>query len=268
MIPYDYHIHTQFSCDSDVSMLQMCQSAIEHGIPEIGISDHLDFHPKDECCNYFKADAWWQELERCRGAFEGSLVIRAGIEIGEPHRFFESIDPLLERYPWDYCLGSLHWGEDLCVFDRNYFDRDAADAYRSYFAELLEMVSLGSFDTLAHLDIVKRYGHDVYGHYDPYPWETEIRSVLRKCAQRGIALEVNTGTLRRMVGETSPQQPLITWFKEEGGRWLTLGSDAHQPEHIGFGLESCVSTIREAGFDALAKFESRQTLPVLLNELS
>ncbi len=268
MIPYDYHIHTHFSCDCDASMQQMCQAAVKHGIPEIGISDHLDFHPKDECCNYFKVDAWWEELERCRASFEGSLVIRAGIEIGEPHRFSESVNPLLERYPWDYCLGSLHWVEDLCVFDRKYFNRSAADAYRGYFTELLNVVTQGDIDVLAHFDIVKRYGYDIYGRYDPNPWEKEIRPVLRKCAQRGIALEVNSGTLRRMIGETSPQQTIITWFKEEGGRWLTLGSDAHQPDHIGFEFASCISTIREAGFDVLARFESRQAVPILLDDLS
>ncbi len=266
MIPYDYHIHTHFSCDCDATMLQMCQAAIEKGIPEIGISDHLDFHPRDECSNYFKADAWWDELERCRATFNASLVIRAGIEIGEPHRFSESVSPLLERYPWDYCLGSLHWVGDLCVFDPHYFDRDAADTYQSYFHELLKMVSQGDFDSLAHIDIVKRYGHDIYGRYDPYPWEKEIRSVLRKCAQRGIALEVNTGTLRRMVAETSPQQPLINWFIEEGGQWLTLGSDAHEPDHIGFDLDLCISMLQEAGFPALARFESRQVLPLKITD--
>jgi len=257
MIPHDYHIHTNFSCDCDASMLRMCQAALKKGISEIGFSDHLDFHPQDECCNYFKADAWWNELERCRTIFKGSLTIRAGIEIGEPHRFANEIKPLLDQYAWDYCLGSLHWVGDLCVFDHRYFDREADVAYQNYFTELLNMVSHGNFDTLAHVDVVKRYGHDIYGWYDPSPWEKGIRRVLRKCAQRGIALEINTSTLRRNIGETSPRQPLLTWFKEEGGRWLTLGSDAHEPDHVGFGLDSCISNIREAGFNVLARFKSR-----------
>lgn len=234
------------------------------GIPEIGISDHLDVHPEDECCNFFKADAWWDELERCRTTFKGALTIRAGIEIGEPHRFQNAIEPIIQQYPWDYCLGSLHWVGDLCVFDRRYFDRDANIAYQEYFVELLNLVSNGDIDILAHIDIVKRYGHDIYGWYDPHPWENEIRSVLQKCAKRDIALEINTNTLRRNVGESTPCQPLLTWFKEEGGQWLTLGSDAHKTEHIGYKLNSCISKIQMAGFDRITRFESRKTIPLEL----
>ncbi|NIS82458.1 MAG: histidinol-phosphatase HisJ family protein [Anaerolineales bacterium] len=266
MIPYDYHIHTNFSCDSEATMMEMCEAAIELGIFEIGFTDHLDFIPQDPCSGFLRIDAWWEEIRRCRERFNETLIIRAGIEIGEPHLFGESVQPIIDQHPWDYCLGSLHWVGEGCVFFREYFEQPSDGAYRRYFQELREMVERGDFDILGHLDVVKRYGFDVYGLYDPYAWEKEIRAVLRECVDREIALEINTATLRRSVGEPTPTEPILSWYQEEGGRWLTIGSDAHEPENIGYGLDDIVAMIRKVGFQQLARLEARQTIAFPLSE--
>lgn len=67
-------------------MTEMCRAALERGIPEIGFSDHFDMMPEDQCYNFFQADAWWEALQGCRENFQGLLAIRAGVELGEPHR--------------------------------------------------------------------------------------------------------------------------------------------------------------------------------------
>ena len=116
-IHQDYHIHTNFSCDCEVSMTEMCRAALERGIPQIGFTEHFDLFPHDPCYAFFQADAWWEELNQCRDAYKGSLTIRAGIELGEPHVFPRDIQDLLDSFPWDYALGSLHWVDDHNVFD-------------------------------------------------------------------------------------------------------------------------------------------------------
>lgn len=264
MIPLDYHIHTRFSCDSEASMLEMCRAAVELGIPEIGFADHLDFVPEDPCSGFFKAEAWWREFTHCRRQFEGSLVLKAGIEIGEPHRYADRIQPLLDQYPWDYLLGSLHWIEGGCVFDSDTFNHPPEFVYQQYFDEMEQMVLQSDFDILAHMDVIKRYGFDVYGSFDALRYEGQIRAILKACAQREIALEVNTATLRRPVRETTPAEPLLTWFMEEGGRWVTIGSDAHRPEQIGAGLESVIKDLRKAGYQHLTRFEARRASPIML----
>jgi histidinol-phosphatase (PHP family) len=164
---------------------------------------------------------------------------------------------ILEKYPWDYSIGSMHWVGSKSVFDRSYFTAPADVAYRKYFLELANMVANADFDILAHMDVVKRYGFDTYGMYDPFRFESEIRDVLRICATRGFALEVNTAPLRRPVNQIAPSAVILSWFREEGGRWVTLGSDAHLTEHVGFELEPAMSFLRSAGFEDLASFESR-----------
>jgi histidinol-phosphatase (PHP family) len=121
-----------------------------------------------------------------------------------------------------------------------------------------KMVAVGDFDILAHMDVVKRYGFDNYGRFQPELHEREIRAVLITLAERELALEVNTSTLRRPVGETSPESTILRWFYEEGGKYVTLGSDAHHTEHVGFGLEHAMKNVREAGFTELTRFKQRE----------
>jgi histidinol-phosphatase (PHP family) len=258
MIPHDYHVHTHFSCDSEVSMTSMCQAAIAASISEIGFTEHFDLHPNDPCRNFFKADKWWEELTRCRKEFQDILTIRAGIELSEPHQYPKAIEELLDQYPWDYTLGALHWVGDELIFEEAYFNRSEKEAYEDYFSEMRRMVETGEFDVLAHMDIVKRYGYEKYGKYNPEQNEAQIRSILRTLAARNLSLEVNTVSLRRSVQETSPSKQIVHWFHEEGGQWVTLGSDAHSPEEVGFGIDKALSTIQSCGFSNLAFFERRK----------
>jgi histidinol-phosphatase (PHP family) len=253
----DLHIHTEYSCDSRAKMMDMCQAALDIGIDEIGFTDHMDLIPDDPCAGYLQLDPWWDALEICRTKYGDSLIIKAGIEIGEPHRYADQYSKLLDAYPWDYALGSLHWVGDSCVFHEEYFTQTEEDAYRAYFTELGRMALDAPFDILAHTDVVKRYGYNIYGEYDPGRYETEIRRALRHCVERGIVIEINTSTLRWSVGETSPTRPILDWYKEEGGEAVTLGSDAHQPKHVGSGMQEALSQLEAIGISRLASFSAR-----------
>ena len=63
MISHDYHMHSNFSCDCKATMAEMCRSAIDKGIPEIGFSEHYDLHPGETCYDWFKPEAWFTELD-------------------------------------------------------------------------------------------------------------------------------------------------------------------------------------------------------------
>ena len=254
----DYHIHTRFSCDSQAQMTEMCRAAVSMGLQEIGFSEHFDLHPNDPCREFFQADDWWQELEHCREEFRSNLILRAGIELSEPHTHQDRVNEILSQYPWDYVLGALHYVDDDLIFDAEYFERSQDCAYNDYFGELVHMVQDGAFDVLAHMDIVKRYGSEHYGPYDPMHWEAPIRQVLAALAQNGKGLEINTITLRRPIGELTPDLLILRWFHELGGQWVTLGSDAHKPEYVGYAFDKALRTLRKAGFEAPAQYRLRR----------
>ncbi len=259
MIPQDYHIHTAFSADARPSMAEVCEQAIALGIPEICFTEHADFTPGDPCSGYFRPEAYFAELERCREQYGDRLVIRAGAEMGESHLFPYETELLMDEYPFDFIIGSLHWVRDELILSREYFEKHSKhEAYQRYFEELLIMVRVGGFDVVGHFDVVKRYGYDVHGPFDPHEHEEIIREVLRACVEVGIGLEVNTSTLRRPVNEPSPGLTILKWYREMGGEIVTLGSDAHEVAHVGHALDEMVALVKAAGFSHIATFHDRQ----------
>jgi histidinol-phosphatase (PHP family) len=265
MIPQDYHLHTNFSCDAKASMAEMCQSAVARGFIEIGFTEHYDLNPVDDCYDWLKVDDWYAEIERCRGLFEGHLTIRAGVEFSEPHLYPQGVQSLLHKLPFDYVIGSLHYVGKELVFAPAYFQRRTADqAFLGYFTELEQMTLTGDFDVLGHLDVLAMTARLIYGAYEPSQYEEVIRGVLRNCIERGIVLEANSQGLRKPAQLLVPGEEILHWYVEMGGESLCLGSDAHTSEQVGMHLDSVLQTARQIGLKTLACFEKRQkrTIPI------
>ena len=258
-IPHDYHLHTEFSIDSDTPMEDQCRRAIELGIPEICITEHADFVHIDEGVNYYDPVGFMHEIERCRELFEDQLRLKAGVEIGEWHRFPGQAATLADQHPYDFIIGSLHWVDDQLVLDPSYFTgRDERDAYERYFSELLLMVQHGGFDVIGHLDCPKRAGFDVYGGFHTEQFEGSMREVLRAAIERGIGIELNTGTARRRIGRFSPELEVLRWYREMGGEIITVGSDAHTTKSLGYRFDDAREMLDAAGFTAVTCFDLRQ----------
>ena len=159
MIPLDYHIHTSFSPDSAASPEEICRRAIGLGLPEIGFSEHWDVNPYEgkEVIRYFQPAPWWKEITRLRELFPGQLLLRAGIEIGEPHIYVADTAAMISTLPFDYVIGSLHFVGEHMMFDESYFRQHAPDeVYIAYFAELEKMVKGANMDIVGHFDIPVR----------------------------------------------------------------------------------------------------------------
>jgi histidinol-phosphatase (PHP family) len=81
-LPLDAHLHTDLSPDSEVPIDVLASQAVERGIPEIAITDHVDFEPGAPAYRYVS----FADRERTvRGAAERwadrGLSIRFGVEI-------------------------------------------------------------------------------------------------------------------------------------------------------------------------------------------
>jgi len=258
-IPHDYHLHTHFSVDSQMTLDQLCDSALALGIAEVCPTEHADFVPEDEGFGFYDPDGHLAALDRVRERYDGRLTVRAGVEIGEAHRYPEHVAPLTGRYPFDFVIGSLHWVGPECVMTPEYFDgKTSEQAYGAYFDELLALVRSGDFDVVGHLDVPKRYAADEPGGFNAECHEERIRAVLRTCVERGIGIEINTGTARRPVGVPSPGIEVLRWYRELGGEILTVGSDGHRPQHVGYRLDHALELASAAGFSHLTAFEARE----------
>jgi histidinol-phosphatase (PHP family) len=257
-IPLNYHMHSRFSEDGDDSPEEMCRRALELGLPEIGFSEHWDVGPYEHHPRFFKPEPWYAELERLRGLFAGKLTIRAGVEVAEPHLYPHETAELLQRTPFDYVIGSVHFNGPHFMFDEKYFRAHTADeVYGSYFDEVEKMLVTADIDIVAHLDIPARTARPILG-YEPVRYEQQIRRILEKVIARGLALDVNVGGLRKPARNLMPDPLILKWYAEMGGQRVTLGSDGHRIPEVAMHLDRALEAIRAAGIQYVTQFERRK----------
>lgn len=257
----DYHLHTHYSVDGRASPAEMCQAALLTGVHEVGFNEHFDLHRNEAHPNWFRPEPWFVEIQNCRERFAAQhLILRAGVEVGEPHLFPEETRDLLSAYDFDYALGSVHFistGET--PFNPEYFQKySPRQGFTLYFEELVRMTAAGGFDILAHFDVAARLYFGPEYTYAPSDYADLIRAALRNCIDRGIVLEINTAGLRKPARVLTPGRQILEWYVELGGTSVTLGSDGHRPHQACFALEQAYQAALAAGVRGLAHFEHRK----------
>jgi histidinol-phosphatase (PHP family) len=256
-LPLDSHLHTDRSPDADVPIDVYARLAHERRIAEIAITDHVDFDPRGPAYAFATfADRQREVLEAAERWGPLGVAIGFGVEITYQRAFEADIRAHLERHRYDFVIGSVHIGpDDPYVSDRVasfVAGRPLPEIIRPYFDEVLAAARSGLFDTLGHLDFVKRYLHP---HVKPAELAAApelYEPILCALVDSGMALEVNASGLRQGPRETYPPASVVARFRELGGRRVTAGSDAHRREHFAFGLATAYGHVARAGFDSLA----------------
>ena len=256
-LPLDAHLHTTRSPDANVPLETYARLAVEHRIAELAITDHVDFDPRGPAYAFATfADREREVREAAERWASHGVAIRFGVEVTYLHRYEGEIRAYLRRHPYDFVIGSVHISlEDPYTTDRVasfVAGRSLPEIVRPYFDEVLAAARSGLFDTLGHLDFVKRYLHPHVMPADLAAAPELYEPLLRALVESGTALEVNASGLRQAPGETSPSAAIVRRFCELGGRHVTAGSDAHLVSHFAFGLDRAYAHARDAGFDSLA----------------
>jgi histidinol-phosphatase (PHP family) len=126
--------------------------------------------------------------------------------------------------------------------------------WRRYFEGIGEAAMSGLFDVLAHPDLVKHWGRErPWPERDPrYYYEVAMEGI----AESGVAVELSTAGLRKPVGEIYPARALLEMVVDAGNP-IALSSDAHAPEHLGFGYDQALELLDSLGVGELCVFERR-----------
>ena len=130
--------------------------------------------------------------------------------------------------------------------------RPLAEIVAPYFDEVRRAIRSSLFDTIGHLDFVKRY---LIPHVTPAQLARApelYEPLLVALVETGTALEVNTSGLRQAAAETYPAGPIVERYRLLGGTRVVAGSDAHRKESFTAGLEAGYGVVAAAGFGILA----------------
>ncbi len=258
---FDTHTHTHHSCDSQATMEEMAAMALAIELQGIAFTDHVEWMPEDEATGYMKPQAYFQELEQVRRRYQRQLEILAGVEIGSSHLFPNETRALMNAYPWDLVIGSVHWFNGTGGWLPAAFENGMEAAYTSYYTELNALAREGEYDILAHFDIIRRDTWKLYRRELPAtPFAELIQSTLQAVIDRGKGLEINTSGLWRGMNEGMPGLTILRWYREMGGEILVFGSDAHEPDNIAREFERAQNLALAAGFTHFAHYRQRELI--------
>jgi histidinol-phosphatase (PHP family) len=255
--PLDAHLHTNASTDSNVPIDAYATLARQRCVAELAITDHLDFDPRYP--NYAPRDH--RERERVVRAaaerWDGRPAIRFGVEITYERAREAEIRSYLADHAYDYVIGSIHIGhfsplgsaEEAARWCQGRTHREAS---AWYWDEVEAAIQSGLFDTIGHLDFIKRY---LVEHLGPFGYDEHAdiyERLLIALVETGAALEVNSSGLRQAAREPYPPPAAVERFRELGGERIVAGSDAHRSGSFASGLAEAYRAIGRAGFEALA----------------
>lgn len=269
----DYHIHTRMCRHAEGEPREYVERALELGMTEMGFADHLPFlggwEPRHDLIDDWamrvdELDAYCTVVQDLAREYAPDLRIALGIEADFIPETLEDTAQVLRQYPFDYAIGSVH-----IVGDRFGFDHpDEAWRLPEYGLDRIQLESLelmrlaaesGLFDVAGHLDHARKFGLPE----DPEVVAAAAHAALRAVAAAGMAIEVNTGGLRKAIGETFPAAGLLA--EAQGlGIPLVFGSDAHRPRDVGHGFDHAAELARAAGYREVQRLPARAGEPLPL----
>lgn len=263
----DYHIHPNYSIDADdFTMEEYCKRGLELGIKEICFTPHFEFDPVREHIDWFArlggkvvhiGEKWLEEYFREgrqlqeRYSQEG-IEVKLGLEIGYDVGLEEAIGKVVEAYPFDLVLGSVHCIDHVAISSAKESSgylpgTDMDDVVTKYYSTLARGVESGLFDVVAHLDLYRRHGAKYFGEQVYQAYQGHVEPILESMAQKGLGLEINTSSIKQGQKEFYPSKEIIKLAWEKGIHIFTTGSDAHRLGELGQGIEQAENILKEFG---------------------
>lgn len=279
----DLHTHTGYSYDAEKrGVSDHVQAAIQKGVDVLGFTEHVDFFYQESlseadfapgtvdfqmywnelapfrCGRVIQADiaAQQKDIDTCRENSQGNIILRKGVEIGQPHAAPDLADQLMEMYCFDYIIGSIHHlADDMDLYFIHYETKHTDEFMRDYFDEINKMLQYGKFHILGHLDYPLRVMKLPHNRPSLRGYMDYVDEILKKLIAQGIALESNAKSLFGWQKQVGPEDFVLQRYRELGGELITVGSDSHAPETIARGIPEAIERLKQAGFRYITDFE-------------
>ena len=256
-LPLDAHVHTDLSPDSAVPIDDYARQAVERGIAELAITDHVDFAPT---APGVRETTFAQRERVVRDAAERWADARRrhpvrgrdhlGLALGDDDRATTS-----RRHAYDFVIGSVHVYRDSPVRRRpgrrlGRRPRRSTRSSRPYFDE----VDGRRPDRAVRCDGPPRLREAFSGaarhHRGPRrrTRSCTIRSWRRSSRAARPWRSTRAGCASR-PRRRIPRRPSSRASARWAGARVTVGSDAHRADSFAWALADGYASAAEAGFD-------------------
>ncbi len=237
---FDSHMHTKFSADSDMLAADALARAQSLNLGVV-FTEHFDYGVEGDGKNFsFDASAYMNEYKNLRGE-----KVRLGVEVGLRKVAHSANENFLAQADFDLVIGSIHLVDDLDIYYPEFFaGKDKATAYGKYFAQMSEEAAAADYDVLGHIDYICRTAPYADPELDYETFAAEIDEVLKILVAREKVLELNTRRFKNFRA-VAGLVPVYKKYRELGGRFVTLGSDAHRASAVGSYFARALEFVRE-----------------------
>jgi histidinol-phosphatase (PHP family) len=254
----DYHLHLRNEreeIDHTVEVAErFCAVAAERGLDEIGFSEHIYYFRQTRSLWTvpYQTERCVYDLDSyCDAVVEAKrrrLPVKLGLEVDYVPGREDETRELLEPYPWDYLIGSVHFIDGHGIDGPPPLVEAAGveEAWMRYERTLRAAAESDLFDTLAHPDLVKMFGPRL-----EWAWDDLVPAL------DGVCLEVSSAGLHKRHGRLYPELPLLAAARNADVP-ITLASDAHAPQNVGRDLDRAIEHARAAGYESVTVFDRRK----------
>lgn len=254
---HDTHTHTSLCGHAQGVPLDYARAAHARGLSGITVTCHNPMPngyaakwrmSPDEFPHYLAL------VEHARDVMRGKLDVRLGLECDFLPEHISWLATQITSADFDFLLGSVH--PQLGEYRARFWTGDPLAYQRQYYEHLALAAESSLFDALAHPDFVRVATEDA--------WRPELilddaRRAFDRIARTGVALELNSSGYRKTFHEPHPG-PLLLQEITARGIPVTLGSDAHAPDQVGFRFHDALSALRALGVTHVARFERRSPI--------
>lgn len=273
-IKKDFHVHESHSSDAPLATVEKyCRVAERRDIDEVCLTTHLILTGPDvqHGISQEKIPEYLEEIQKAQS--ETSVELRSGLEIDWFPEVERQIEAIVEEYPLDYALGSLHYVRGIDIGSRRhapafFLGKNIEDAVDIYFDEWEKAVKSSLFDVMSHPDYFRKYlglTHDTPVHWESYG--SKVYSAIDSLKSYDVGIEVNSSGWRHGIGDVYPILGFLSAAKEDGVDKVVVGSDCHRAEDLGVNTTRAAERLKDAGYDYVCAFENRRNRKVNLSNV-
>lgn len=263
-ITADCHLHSSFSGDSTAPMEEMVLAGIAKGLTTMCFTEHNDFdypdYPDLSGDSFLlNADSYLYDLLSLKSKYQDKIRLLYGVELGLQPEVMRKNAIFAKNHEFDFIIASSHlcYGQDP-YYPEFFEGREDDTVYRAYFESILENIKkFSNFDVYGHLDYIVRYGKTKDTEYTYAKYSDILDEILKTLLDKGKGIELNTGGIKSGMRDFHPCMDILKRYRELGGEIITIGSDAHKPEHVADYFDRAANVLKECGFGYYCIFEKR-----------
>ena len=257
---FDQHVHSSYSFDSNENLENYINVSNNS---DIITTEHLDFENpiinyKDSLIDYLK---YVGQIKNLNKKYSNKFFL--GIEIGYTPNSEKRIEDFLKDKNFNLKLLSIHQNGNydyMCV-NKKLISLEVL--IQEYFEQMIQALESSiEFNVLAHFEYGLRMIDISVIEFDNLA-SVFLNKIIELIVKKEIAFEVNTKSMYKYKKENLYNYMIEKYIKK-GGRFFTLGSDAHNIKEYAYKFDEAKNFLLSKNIKEIILFKDKIIMQKLL----